>query len=235
MTVKLLATGVAAVATIGAAAAGVTSLASGAMHPHRRWRPSCSAHRSTRRRPRRASRRCRAPRSCPTSRPASPTQACRTRRKFGLVENGISADEGHVADHDLRKAFRNGNFPEQFAFTNIQPIGPNGASADVAITGPKFAGPVNKQLAFVDQGGTWVSAARRRARAGAGSHGRQLAVTARTSILATRSGSARTSIAAIRPPRTTKPMIAVARPSTKITAPAAPLTTAGRTSRSGAA
>jgi hypothetical protein len=76
--------------------------------------------------------------------------------KFGLVENGISADEGHVADHDLRKAFRNGNFPEQFAFTNIQPIDPNGVSADVAITGPKFAGPVNKQLAFVDQGGTWV-------------------------------------------------------------------------------
>jgi hypothetical protein len=76
--------------------------------------------------------------------------------KFGLVENGISADEGHVADHDLRKAFRNGNFPEQFNVTNIQPVGPNGVTADVAITGPKFAGPVNKQLAFVDQGGTWV-------------------------------------------------------------------------------
>ena len=76
--------------------------------------------------------------------------------KVGLVENGINPDEGHVADHDLRKAFRNGNFPEQFAFTNIQPIGPNGVSAEVAITGPKFAGPVTKQLAFIDQGGTWV-------------------------------------------------------------------------------
>jgi hypothetical protein len=76
--------------------------------------------------------------------------------KFGLVENGISADEGHVADHDLRKAFRNGNFPEQFNVTNIQPAGPTAVSADVAITGPKFAGPVNKQLAFINDGGNWI-------------------------------------------------------------------------------
>lgn len=76
--------------------------------------------------------------------------------KTNLVENGITPDEGHVADHDLRKAYRNGNFPEQFAVTNIQPVAPNAVSADVAISGPKFAGPVNKQLAFVDQGGTWV-------------------------------------------------------------------------------
>ena len=61
-----------------------------------------------------------------------------------------------MADHDLRKAFRNGNFPEQFNVTNIQPAGPNRATADVAITGPKFAGPVSKPLVFVDQGGNWV-------------------------------------------------------------------------------
>jgi hypothetical protein len=76
--------------------------------------------------------------------------------KFGLVENGISGDEGHVADHDLRKASRDGNFPEQFNVTNIQPAGPTGVTADVAITGPKFAGPVTMNLAFIDQGGTWV-------------------------------------------------------------------------------
>ena len=76
--------------------------------------------------------------------------------KFGLVENGISADEGHVADHDLRKASRNGNFPEQFNVTNIQPAGPTAVSANVAITGPKFAGPVNKQLAFINDGGNWI-------------------------------------------------------------------------------
>jgi hypothetical protein len=76
--------------------------------------------------------------------------------KNNLVENGIQPDEGHVADHDLRKAYRNGNFPEQFNVTNIQPAGPNMAQADVAITGPRFAGPVNKHLVFVNQGGNWV-------------------------------------------------------------------------------
>jgi hypothetical protein len=155
MTVKLLATGVAAVATIGAAAAGVTSLASSAA-PALQVAPVVLS----------------APLDPPPPAPGQPAlpspeqltdlanrltdPGVSYETKFGLVENGISADEGHVADHDLRKAFRNGNFPEQFAFTNIEPIGPNGASADVAITGPKFAGPVDKKLAFVDQGGTWV-------------------------------------------------------------------------------
>jgi hypothetical protein len=76
--------------------------------------------------------------------------------KTNLVENGISPDEGHVADHDLRKAYRDGKFPEQFNVTNIQPAGPNMAQADVAITGPKFAGPVTKHLVFIDQGGNWM-------------------------------------------------------------------------------
>ena len=76
--------------------------------------------------------------------------------KMNLVQNGITPDEGHLADHDLRKAYRNGNFPETFTVTNIQPAGPNMASADVAIAGPKFAGPVTKQLFFVNQGGNWV-------------------------------------------------------------------------------
>ncbi len=76
--------------------------------------------------------------------------------KTNLVENGISPDEGHVADHDLRKAYRNGNFPETFTVTNIQQAGPNMAGAQVAIAGPKFAGPVTKQLVFVNQGGNWM-------------------------------------------------------------------------------
>lgn len=76
--------------------------------------------------------------------------------KNNLVQGGISPDEGHVADHDLRKAYRNGNFPEQFTVTNIQPAGPNAATADVAISGPKFAGPVTKNLAFVNEGGNWI-------------------------------------------------------------------------------
>src|SRR5947209_16445649 len=35
--------------------------------------------------------------------------------KTDLVQNGISPDEGHLADHDLRKAYRDGKFPETFA------------------------------------------------------------------------------------------------------------------------
>jgi hypothetical protein len=76
--------------------------------------------------------------------------------KTNLVENGISPDEGHVADHDLRKAYRDGKFPETFNVTNIAPAGPNAPQADVAISGPKFTGPVTKHLAFVNQGGNWV-------------------------------------------------------------------------------
>jgi hypothetical protein len=155
MTVKLLATGVAAVATIGAAAAGMASAVAGGASALQ-VRPVVLG----------------APLDPPPPPPGAPPlpspeqlsdlanrvtdPGVSYETKFGLVENGISADEGHVADHDLRKAFRNGNFPEQFNVTNIQPVGPNGVTADVAITGPKFAGPVNKQLAFVDQGGTWV-------------------------------------------------------------------------------
>lgn len=76
--------------------------------------------------------------------------------KNNLVQGGISPDEGHVADHDLRKAYRDGKFPEQFNVTNIAPAGPNAATADVAISGPKLAGPVSKNLAFVNEGGNWI-------------------------------------------------------------------------------
>jgi hypothetical protein len=76
--------------------------------------------------------------------------------KNNLVQGGISPDEGHVADHDLRKAYRNGNYPETFTVTNIAPAGPNAATADVAIGSPKFAGPVTKNLAFVNEGGNWI-------------------------------------------------------------------------------
>ena len=76
--------------------------------------------------------------------------------KTNLVENGITPDEGHVADHDLRKAYRDGKFPETFNVMNIAPAGPNAVQADVAISGPKFAGPVTKHLAFINQGGNWV-------------------------------------------------------------------------------
>jgi hypothetical protein len=160
MTVKLLSTGVAA-AAIGAAAAGMTSVAWGMtsnspavavqlvavgaplpMDPPPPPPPGAPALPS----PEQLSSLC--------NQVTDPGVSYTT--KTNLVQNGISPDEGHVADHDLRKAYRNGNFPEQFNVTNIQPAGPNAATADVAISGPKFAGPVTKNLAFVDEGGNWI-------------------------------------------------------------------------------
>jgi hypothetical protein len=155
MTVKLFSTGVAAVAAIGAAAAGVTSLASGdASAPQ--VRPVVLSAPLDPPPP--------APGQPPLPSPEQLSDVCNRvtdpgvgyETKVGLVENGIPPNEGHVADHDLRKAFRNGNFPEQFAVSNIEPVPGNGVKADVAITGPKFAGPVEKTLVFIDQGGTWV-------------------------------------------------------------------------------
>lgn len=75
--------------------------------------------------------------------------------KDGLVQGGIGSGEGHVMDHELRKAYRNGELPLSFTVTNIAPAGPNMASADVAVSGPKLPAPVVKNLTFVDQGG-WV-------------------------------------------------------------------------------
>jgi hypothetical protein len=158
MTVKMLATGAAAVAAIGAAAAGLTSVAVGATSGLQVQLAALGVPFAQDPLPPPA------PGAPPLPSPEQLSSLCTQvtdpgvsyQTKFGLVENGISGEEGHVADHDLRKASRDGNFPEQFNVTNIQPAGPTGVTADVAITGPKFAGPVTKNLAFVNQGGTWV-------------------------------------------------------------------------------
>lgn len=76
--------------------------------------------------------------------------------KDNLVEGGIAPNEGHLLDHELRKAYREGQLPLTFNVTNIQPAGPNTAAADVAISGPKMQPPVTRPLTFVDQGGSWV-------------------------------------------------------------------------------
>jgi hypothetical protein len=165
MSVKLLATGAAALAAIGAASAGVTSVAWGmtsnspavfSVHP-----AAVDAPLPLDPPPPPAPAPPGAPEALPTPEQLSSlcTQATDPgvsyTAKTNLVENGISPGEGHVADHDLRKAYRNGNFPEQFNVTNIQPAGPNMASADVAISSPKFAGPVIKPLVFINQDGNW--------------------------------------------------------------------------------
>ena len=157
MTVKSLATGVAAAAAIGAAAAGVTSVAYGSFttsgYPVQPVAVSVPLPQDP------------APGQPDLPNPDQLVSVCTQltdpgvnyETKTGLVENGINPDEGRVADHDLRKAYRAGNFPEQFTVTNIEPAGPNAATAQVAISGPKFAGPVTKQVAFIDTGGgNWI-------------------------------------------------------------------------------
>ncbi len=153
MTLKMFTTCAAAVAAVGAAAAGATALASSGARPggtrrvQRAARPAAArAGPAAAAEPATAVRRVQ-----PRHRPR---RGLRDQSRPGGKRN--PASEGHVADHDLRKAFRNGNFPEQFAVSNIQPVPGNGVKADVAITGPKFAGPVEKTLVFIDQGGTWV-------------------------------------------------------------------------------
>jgi hypothetical protein len=152
-TVKSIVTGVAAVGAIGAAAIGVTSIAFVGASPAQVQLAAFGAPLPQDPPP---------PGQLPS--PEQLSALCTQvtdpgvsyTAKQNLVENGISPGEGHTADHDLRKAFRDGKFPQQYAVTNIAPAGPNAAQADVAITGPKLAGPVGKHLMFIDQGGNWV-------------------------------------------------------------------------------
>jgi hypothetical protein len=162
MTAKLLAAGAVAVAAIGAAAAGMTSVVLGMASTSRagvQVQPVTGTYAQDPPPPPAPPG---APAALPTADQLSNLCAQATdpgvsyTNKTNLVENGISSGEGHVADHNLRKAYRDGKFPESFNVTNIQPAGPNMVSADVAISGPKLAGPVTKQLVFVNQGGSWI-------------------------------------------------------------------------------
>jgi hypothetical protein len=75
--------------------------------------------------------------------------------KSNLVEGGISGTEAHMADHQLKKAAKNGDLPLAFNVTNIQPGAPGSATADVAVSGPKIPSPVTQNVTFVNQG-SWV-------------------------------------------------------------------------------
>jgi len=153
MTTKFVATNVAALGAIGAAAVGVTSIASvPAGSPAQVQLAAVGA---------------------PLPQDPPPAQNLPTAdqltsiltnladpgvsytNKTGLVEGGISSGEGHLVDHELRKAYRDGELPLSFNVSNIQPAGSNAASADVAISGPKLSAPVTKNVTFINQGG-WV-------------------------------------------------------------------------------
>jgi hypothetical protein len=154
VTVKSLATGVAAVAAIGAAAAGVTCIA-----------PVTSA--SLRVQPVVFG----APLPLDPVAPAgvdmpTPNQLATVLNtlqdpsvpfasKDYLIEGGIPVPAS-LADHELQKAAAKGSLPLTFNITNIAPSGPGAATATVTASGPRLA-PTPEYLRFVDQGGWKLS------------------------------------------------------------------------------
>jgi hypothetical protein len=80
--------------------------------------------------------------------------------KSNLVEGGISGTEAHIADHELKKAAKNGDLPLAFNVVNIQPgAAPGSVTADVAVSGPKIPSPVTQNVTFVNQGSWMLSRA----------------------------------------------------------------------------
>lgn len=75
--------------------------------------------------------------------------------KGNLVEGGISGTEAHVADHEMKKAAKNGDLPLAFNVANIQPAANGAATADVSVSGPKLNPPVTQNVTFISQNG-WI-------------------------------------------------------------------------------
>jgi hypothetical protein len=154
VTVKTLATGVAALAAIGAAAAGVTCIASvTAVSP--RVQPVVFG----------------APLPLDPAAPVGvdlPTAYQLTTvlntlqdpsvsfaSKGDLIEGGVPVPVS-LADHELQKAAAKGSLPLTFNISNIAPAGPGAATATITATGPHLA-PTPEYLRFVDQGGWKLS------------------------------------------------------------------------------
>ncbi len=150
MTLKLLATGVAAAAAIGAAAAGVTSIATvTAVGPH--VQPVVFGAPLPL-----------APADVPTA--DQLTEVLNALQdpnvpfanKSDLISGGIGRGEGSIADNKLRQAASAGQLPLTFNITNIQSTGPSMVNADVTATGPQLP-PTTRTLSFLDQGGWKLS------------------------------------------------------------------------------
>ena len=150
MTLKSLATGVAAVSAIGAAAAGVTCIAS-VTAPLPEVQPVVF--------------------SAPL--PLDPAADLPTAEQLATVLNTLQdpsvsfAQKGYLvdggipvpaslADHELQKAAAKGSLPLTFNFTSITPAGPGTAAATLTATGPHLA-PTYENLTFVNQGGWKLS------------------------------------------------------------------------------
>jgi len=154
VTVKSLATGVAALAAIGAAAAGVTCIAPvtaasprvqpvvfGAPLPQDPVAP-VGVNLPT-------------PDQLVTVLNTLQDPSVSFANKGYLVEGGIPVPIG-IADHELQKAASKGSLPLTFNISNIVPAGPGSATATITASGPRLA-PTPEYLTFVDQGGWKLS------------------------------------------------------------------------------
>lgn len=158
MTVKSLATGVAALAAIGAAAAGVTCIASvTAASPHVQpvvfGAPSPASGRYPQ--PLDPGVDLPTPDQLVTVLNTLQDPSVSFASKGYLVEGGIPVPAS-LADHELQKAAAKGSLPLTFNITNIVPAGPGTASASITAAGPHLS-PTIENLTFVDQGGWKLS------------------------------------------------------------------------------
>ncbi|UMB71712.1 hypothetical protein [Mycobacterium paraterrae] len=154
MTVKTLATGVAAIAAIGAAAAGVTYIASSTAVSADVQSVVFSA-------PLPLDPAVPVGVDVPTADQLSTVlntlqdPGLSFAQKGDLVEGGIPVPVG-IADHELQKAASKGSLPLVFNITNIAPSGPGSATATITASGPHLA-PTPEYLRFVNQGGWKLS------------------------------------------------------------------------------
>ncbi|HTQ17991.1 hypothetical protein [Mycobacterium sp.] len=73
--------------------------------------------------------------------------------KANLIEGGLGPFEAGLADSRFQEAVANGALPLAFNVANIRPAGPGAATADITASGPKLA-PATRNVRFVNQG-TW--------------------------------------------------------------------------------
>jgi hypothetical protein len=152
---KSIATGVAAVAAVGAAAVGVASIAAVPASLHVRTVAVGAPLPQD-------------PPPAPASSASLPTAAelsalmnslvdpsVSFTNKSNLIEGGIAGWQAGMADKRLQKAAENGDLPLTFNFVNIQPGAPDSATADVVITSPKRPSPVTQNMTFINQG-NWI-------------------------------------------------------------------------------
>ncbi|MEO6792896.1 MAG: hypothetical protein ABI253_07975 [Mycobacterium sp.] len=148
MTVKYLAAGIAAAALVGAAAAGVTSVATVAPQVQLAvfgvplpLDPAIGGP---------------APEQLTDVLNTLADPGIPAAGKSYLVEGGLGPVESSIMDRKMQKAAQNGKFPLAISVANIAPAGPGLATADVTASGPSME-PRTVNLTFVDQAGWKLS------------------------------------------------------------------------------